>query len=101
MKLELARITHERNAFWSTGNFPTQKAFSLSEHDVYMHLVGLILLSKRVLASASFYYESRITRKVVRRLDHAFKSGDVLFFINEQYDCAKDHGEAKMPGDLL
>ena len=95
MRLQLSRIQFDQNSFWSAGNQPTQLVFNLDEKLAERHLKALILISNRVLASASFYFESGITRRIARKNSVYLERGDLLFFVNEEYQSIKDHAEQK------
>lgn len=94
----------EQVLFWSSGNGPTQAVLGLTEQDVISHLKALYLLSDRVLAAASFYFESALTRAATRTCRDFFEGGNVIYFVGEGVSDFEDHGERKIeksPKNLL
>lgn len=82
--------------FWSSGNAPTQKVHSLEQEQVILTLKSLYLVSDKVVAAASFYYESGKTRVAAHELESLFASGDVMFFLDENIEDFDEHGRRKV-----
>ena len=103
MLYRLQNVQSPDNAFWSSGNKPTQESFRLDQRASEWHFRALLLCSNKVLAAASFFYESEVTREITSRFEAAFMDGDALFFISEEYESVGQHAEAKQeksPGEL-
>ncbi len=94
--MDLKDINRSTSTFWSLGNNPTQKVNNLSAFYVVEHLKLLYLLSDKVLAAGSFYFESEITRDVTRKLQKLFEEGEILYFIDEDLENFEEHGELKV-----
>ena len=82
--------------FWSGGNFPTQNSLGVSLDDIRMWFKALLLLSGKIIASSSFYYESEITREITKEFDEIFRCGDALYFIDENISNFSEHGLLKI-----
>lgn len=91
---ELSDENLKNSVFWSYGNFPTQTLMNISYDDFEMHFKILYLLSEKIFASASFFYESDFTRKIFEKFKSFFYSGEVLFFT--QSLSYSEHGERKI-----
>jgi predicted nucleotide-binding protein len=103
MNKHIDSLRGERIVFWSRGNGPTQQALGISSGDALIHLRALYLLADRVAAAASFYFESDMTRDVVKQVRPLLSNGDLLFFVNEDIDSFTEHGILKIeksPGEL-
>lgn len=96
MITDLSQLSGERITFWSRGNAPTQQAFNISDAEVILHFKALYLLSDRVIAAASFYFESDTTRRVAREMRHLLNGSDLLFFVNEEVENFTEHGMQKV-----
>lgn len=94
--LELKDLTQKDIVFWSLGNAPTQVVRELSEEIVLINLKALYLLSDYIIASASFFFESEITYSITHTMKNLFESGEILYFIDEDLESAKEHGEEKI-----
>lgn len=94
--MNIDNLNKEESAFWSFGNNPTQSIRSLSYDYVLYHLKLLYLLSDKVVAAASFYYESEITRRVTGTLEKLFRDGEIVFFIDDDLASFRDHGDEKL-----
>lgn len=96
MDLNIYNLGNLNNTFWSGGNAPTQKVLHLDEEEVLLHLKASFLLSDKIIAAASFYFESIVTRQVVDQMWPIFKRGEILFFIDEELEDYTEHGIAKI-----
>ena len=94
-QIELSSISAESCVFWSGGNRPTQILHRLSTREEILHLKALYLLTDRVLAAASFYFESNITRSATKRLRTLFERGEILYFIDNSIEDFAEHGAEK------
>jgi len=92
----LADLKGASLGFWSSGNAPTQKVYGLDEQQVILTLKALYLVSEKVVAAASFYFESDKTRLAAHELEPLFASGDVLFFLDETIEDFGEHGRRKV-----
>jgi len=81
--------------FWTKGNAPTQRVNNLTYNVVLDHLKLLYLLSGKIIASASYYFESPITQQVTDSLMSFFEDGDIRFFFDEDLDSPTEHAEKK------
>jgi hypothetical protein len=54
------------------------------------------LLSDKILAAGSFYFESEITRQVTERLEILFEEGEILYFIDDNIEDFEEHGAEKI-----
>jgi hypothetical protein len=95
-QIDLFNLKRESASFWSAGNCPTQALYGLSVSEVLAHLKALYLLCDKVLAAASFYFESSITREVTNRLQLLFERGDILYFVDASIENFAEHGAKKM-----
>lgn len=95
-QIDLSNISDESIVFWSGGNSPTQRTYNLSTSHVFLHMKALHLLSERILAAASFYFESHITREVTTRLLPLFERGDILYFVDSTIENFTEHGVQKI-----
>ncbi|GHU75229.1 hypothetical protein FACS1894188_05610 [Clostridia bacterium] len=94
----------EKFVFWSSGNFPTQKSKLLNFEDVEVNFKALYLLSDKIIASSSYYYESEITRQITSSYKDIFGNGDVLYCIDETIENFTEHGLNKIkksPKDMI
>ena len=82
--------------FWSGGNLPTQNSLGVMLDDAYTWFKALLLLSGKIVASSSFFYESEITREITREFDEVFRSGNALYFIDENISNFSEHGLLKI-----
>lgn len=82
--------------FWTAGNEPTQQVYGLTRENVRRHLKLLYLLSDTIVASASYYFESPVTREVTQLLKSLFEDGSVLYFIDDDLEDVVDHAKKKM-----
>lgn len=89
-------LQDEQMAFWQSGNAPSQAILGLSERDVVAHLKALYLLFDRVLAAASFYFESPATRAATRQCRPLFEQGKILYFVGDGVGDFEEHGERKI-----
>ncbi len=94
--INLVDLKGQRIAFWSAGNRPTQELFGLATPEVVSHMRTLYLISDKVLAAASFFFESQIARAVTGKLMPLFKSGDILYFVDSSIETFSEHGFAKI-----
>lgn len=94
--MELRDIDKSTAVFWSLGNDPTQKVNNLTFYNVVEHLKLLYLLSDKVLAAGSFYFESEITRNVTKKLQSLFENGEIVYFIDEDIENFEEHGSEKI-----
>jgi len=94
--MDLKNINKPTATFWSLGNNPTQKVNNLVAYNVIQHLKLLYLLSDKVLAAGSFYFESEITRQVTHQLQKLFEEGEILYFIDDDIENFQEHGEEKV-----
>jgi hypothetical protein len=94
--MDLNNIDKSNSTFWSLGNEPTQSVNHLQADYITYHLKLLYLLSDKVLASSSFFFESEITRKVTNNLLELFENGEILYFIDEDLENFKEHGLQKI-----
>ncbi len=96
MSRELADLSGYQLAFWSRGNGPTQEVFDISAGQALLHLKALYLLADRVLAAASFFFESSLTRQVFANLEGLFRAGEILFFVDATLESFSEHGQRKI-----
>lgn len=94
--MDLKNINAPTATFWSLGNNPTQKVNNLVAYNVIQHLKLLYLLSDKVLASGSFYFESEITRQITHQLQKLFEEGEILYFIDDDIENFQEHGQEKV-----
>lgn len=94
--MELKDIDKSSTTFWSLGNNTTQKVNNLTFYYVVEHLKLLYLLSDKVLASGSYYFESEIAREVTTSLQTLFEKGEILYFIDEDIESFEEHGVEKI-----
>jgi hypothetical protein len=99
--IDLFSLKDQDVVFWSSGNEPTQKIYSLSKEEILLHIKALYLLSDKIIGSGSFFFESIITREIVcnknsQGFDNLFKNGSILFFTEEHIDSFTEHGLRKM-----
>ena len=92
----LAELEVPEVVFWSSGNYPTQRLFGLTEAEVTAHFKALYLLADRIVGAASFFFESRITRAITDSLRLLFERGDAIYFIDEDTEDFGAHGRLKM-----
>jgi hypothetical protein len=93
--MELKDIDKSSATYWSLGNDSTQKVNNLSFYYVVEHLKLLYLLSDKVLASGSYYFESEIARQVTKELQALFENREILYFIDEDIENFSEHGAVK------
>lgn len=86
-----------REVFWSTGNYPTQLAWSLSYGEVLIHFKVLYLLCDKIIGSASFYYESPITRDITENLRALFEKKEIVYSVGDSVSSLLEHGLQKIP----
>ena len=96
MAVSLKTLPCRDLAFWSRGNRPTQRAFGIGPAQALLHLKALCLLAERVVAAASFFFESPVTRTVIAHSENLVTAGELLFFVNEEYETFSDHGLRKV-----
>lgn len=82
--------------FWTKGNYPTQKIGNLTYNIVINHLKLLYLLSEKIVASSSFYFESPITQQVTDTLEFFFNEGDILYFFDDDLENPTEHAKKKI-----
>ncbi|MCX7922042.1 MAG: 5'-methylthioadenosine/S-adenosylhomocysteine nucleosidase [Clostridia bacterium] len=87
---------NENIVFWSGGNSPTQKMFNLDYDTTLLRFKALYLLSDKIVAAASFYFESQISRLITSELKDVFVNGEALYFIDENIENFKEHGLLKI-----
>jgi len=92
----LTDLQKEKLVFWTKGNEPTQKVNNLTYGIVLDNLKLLYLLSGKIIASASYFFESPITQKVTDSLKSFFDEGDILFFFDEDLESPTEHAEKKI-----
>lgn len=95
-KIHLFEINNQNLVLWSSANKPTQDMFGLIFSEVYLHLKSLYLLSETVVATASFFYESKITRDIYKKLKRLFEKGEILFFTDDIFENFHEHGIMKI-----
>jgi len=82
---------------WTTGSATTQEANqSLTTEVVLKHLKLLYLLSEKIIASATYFIESRITQQVTDALKLFFEEGDIVYFVNVTSDSPIEHAMRKI-----
>lgn len=94
-ELSLSGVSSDAAVFWSRGNAPTQKTERLDLKVLRLHFVAAYLLSDKLVASASFFFESSDTRKVTREFAEVFRRGDAIYFVDESMDGFHHHGRRK------
>ncbi|MFW0716556.1 hypothetical protein [Pedobacter sp. N23S346] len=94
--MDLNNIDKSNSTFWSIGNEPTQAVNNLQADYITYHLKLLYLLSDKVLASSSFFFESEKTRMVTDNLLELFENGEILYFIDEDLENFREHGLKKI-----
>lgn len=94
--VDLVNLKGQRTSFWSAGNRPTQQLFGLATPEVVSHLRVLYLISDKVLAAASFFFESEVARVVTGMLMPIFRTGDILYFVDSSIETFSEHGSAKI-----
>jgi hypothetical protein len=95
-EMHLKDINLKTSVFWSWGNKPTQENRGLASDVVLNNLKMLYLLSDKILAATSFYYESAITQKITKQLKELFEDGTIMYFIDEDLENAIEHGKKKI-----
>jgi hypothetical protein len=83
-------------SLWTAGNAPTQQIRGLTAADILLQLKAQYLLSDTVLAAASFFLESAMTRVATEAYRALFESGGVVYFVNSDIDTFAEHGERKI-----
>lgn len=94
-ELTLSEVVNEGAVFWSRGNAPSQRDEGLTAKEVRLHLVSAYLLAEKVLASASFYFESQYTRDITSEFSELFREKSVVYFVDESMDGFLEHGLRK------
>ena len=94
-EIDLHLLRRERTALWISGNQPTQTTFNLQEEEILLHLKALYLLTDRIVAAGSFYFESPATRQVTEKLRYLFERGEIVFFVDELMEDFVEHGTTK------
>jgi hypothetical protein len=100
----LSTLQKEKLVFWTKGNEPTQKANNLTYEIVLDNLKLLYLLSGKVIASASYFFESQITQQVTEALNSFFEDGDIAYFYDDNLENPTEHAKKKIsnsPKELL
>jgi hypothetical protein len=82
--------------FWSYGNAPTQRSLRIDYEELQTQFKALYLLTNKIIASSSYYYESELTRKITENFQNIFYSGEALFFIDENIKNFSRHGLFKI-----
>lgn len=95
-QLDISVVRNENAAFWVAGNKPTQSSYGLDVEEIYLHLKALYLLTDRIVAAASYYFESEITREITAKLKRLFEEGDVVFFVDALVEDFTEHGASKI-----
>ena len=92
----IRNLQKEKLVFWTKGNAPTQQVNHLSRNVVLDSLKLLYLLSGKIIASASFFFESPITQQVTDSLKSFFEEGEILYFFDDNLDSPTEHAEKKI-----
>ncbi|GHU03205.1 hypothetical protein FACS1894158_01050 [Betaproteobacteria bacterium] len=92
----IRNLPKEQLVFWTKGNEPTQKVNNLTYNIVLNNLKLLYLLSGKIIASASYFFESTITQQVTDSLKSFFEEGDISFFFDDDLDSPTEHAEKKI-----
>jgi len=86
----------KENVFWTKGNYPTQRIGQLQQNEIEYHLKLLYLLADKILAAASFCFESETTQRIVEGYKEFFThTGDINFFIDSDIENFEEHGIRK------
>lgn len=94
-ELTLSEVVNESAVFWSRGNAPSQRDEGLTAKEVRLHLASAYLLAEKVLASASFYFESQDTRDVTKEFSKLFHEKSIVYFVDESMDGFTEHALRK------
>lgn len=94
-ELNFNGIVSDSTVLWSRGNAPTQEAESLGPNVLRLHFISAYLLSDRLVASASYFYESARTRELTREFADIFRRGDAVYFVDENLDGFQHHALRK------
>lgn len=94
-ELTLSEVVKQGAVFWSRGNAPSQRDEGLTAKELRLHFVSAYLLAEKVLASASFYFESEDTRDVTSEFSKLFHEKSVVYFVDESMDGYLEHGIRK------
>ena len=84
-ELTLSEVVNEGAVFWSRGNAPSQRDEGLTSKEVRLHLLSAYLLAEKVLASASFYFESQYTRDITSEFSKLFREKSVVYFVERKH----------------
>lgn len=97
-------INKNKSVLWTLANKPTQDIYKLRSIDILNNLKLLYLLSdEKILVSASCFYESPITVEITRKLKELFENGDIVYFIDNDFNNVVEHGlnkQKKSPSSL-
>lgn len=92
-----SNVTSDSNAaFWTNGNFPTQRVNHLASKQIERELIALYLLADKINAAASFYLESEVTRIITLNNLSLFSTGEIAFFLDNDLEDAVDHAKKKI-----
>jgi hypothetical protein len=93
---ELKKQQQKQLVFWTLGNAPTQQAHNLEYRAVLNNLKLLYLLSGKIIASSSYFFESPITQSVTDSLKDFFDDGSILYFFDDDLESPTDHVKKKI-----
>ncbi|MEJ7623782.1 MAG: hypothetical protein WKF34_07295 [Pyrinomonadaceae bacterium] len=95
-EIGIETVRSENTSFWTSGNAPTQSAFQLDFAEVLLHVKALYLLTDRIVAASSFFFESEITRQITLDLAPLFTRGELVYFVDSEVEDFEEHGDTKI-----
>lgn len=95
-QIDISNVRNEKTAFWVAGNAPTQTSYGLDIEEILLHLKALYLLTDRIVAAASYYFESETTREITTRLNRLFEGGEIIFFVDALVEDFIEHSASKI-----
>lgn len=95
-EIGIETVRSENTSFWTSANAPTQSAFQLDFKEVLLHVKALYLLTDRIVAASSFFFESAITRDVTVALEPLFSRGEIIYFVDSEVEDFDEHGISKI-----
>lgn len=95
-EIRIETVRSENTSFWTSGNSPTQSAFGLDLAEVLLHVKALYLLTDRIVAASSFFFESEITRQITVALAPLFTRGELVYFVDSEFEDFEEHGATKI-----
>lgn len=82
--------------FWTLGDGPTQEDLRVSRRSLEAELKALVLLSDEIMASASYFYESQLTRDLVLGpASGLVRDGELRLFVGSDLQNFEHHASEK------